>query len=59
MWTASAFKIVMMLLQFLAAILSFGVFYTKSSRIDNWIRGSPINRDMLMLLKNILREPQN
>jgi hypothetical protein len=28
---ASAFKIVMMLLRFLAAILSFGAFYTKPS----------------------------
>jgi hypothetical protein len=29
MGTASAFKIVMKLLRFLAAILSFGAFYTK------------------------------
>ncbi len=46
-------------LQFLAAILSFGAFYTKSCwrfiesprRIDNWICGSPRNRDTLMLLR--------
>jgi hypothetical protein len=53
MWTASAFKFVMMLLRFLATTLSYDAFYTKPSwrfvesprRIDNWIRGSPINRD--------------
>jgi hypothetical protein len=49
MRTSSNFKIVMMLLQFLATILSFSLFYTSPSwrfiesprRIDNWIRGSP------------------
>jgi hypothetical protein len=51
MWTAYSLKILMMLLRFLAAILSFGAFHTKPSRrfyeslrrIDNWICGSPVN----------------
>ncbi len=62
---ASAFNIFMMLLRFLAAILSIDAFHTKPSqrfnksprRIDSRIRGSPIHRDTLMLLKNILEEP--
>jgi hypothetical protein len=54
-------KFFMKLLRFLAAILSFGALHTKPSwrfyesprRIDNCLR------DTLMLLKNILGEPQN
>jgi hypothetical protein len=57
----------MMLIRLLAANVSIDAFHTKPSRrfvesprkVDNRIRGSPINRDMLMILKNILEELGN
>ena len=61
MWTASGFKIAMMLLWFLTAIFSFCAFHTKPSRrfVESPRRIDNCLIETLMLLTNILWEPLN